>query len=473
MHAIDLAVKDIYSVSHYNCIDLAVANALTYLGEDYYTFYCALLGIEANWGEKDPDRDWIMGVLGIKSEKIQCSDKKVFVKRICKQIDKGMPVLMTPMANTVFYSLFYKDTDYPGGHGLIIYGYDENKEIFLTKENIHVTEYNKVSSNGTPFYTFALTFSQLYEIYKNSIIQMEDKAILFYYEKSEKGKSICTSDLLSILSGIDVIKQNQLITSMSDLYNRKVEAHDETIPIYVRRAHVNSLRALIQLYEQYIGKLSMNQMEKDERIKKLQLYVKQREKQVNLIMKLLLSNKLYDYGRFDSLVSEIIENDLQFQGLIREAAKVKNRKRSEKDFARNCRVTADTYRKFPQDYPPENAVNGIWSSGNENECWFSTAFSSEHWMLFDLRQIHKIQRIVLRHYEGKYGRGHLTDFNIESSEDGKSYRNIISVENNQDIINEYVFEGLKCRWIRLVITGTADVDGLSALLEFEAWGEGN
>lgn len=154
---LNIRTKNYFSVSQYNCIDLAFSNALTVFSESFYDIYYTYLGIEMNWAS-EMTSEKILDKLGIVSQSISCKNIDEFEKIVSDSINENNPLVLIPMSNTMFYSYFYRYNDYKGRHGLIIYGYDDEKRIFLIKENIHITEFNDIRMKGTPFYTFAFKY---------------------------------------------------------------------------------------------------------------------------------------------------------------------------------------------------------------------------------------------------------------------------------------------------------------------------
>lgn len=65
---------------------------------------------------------------------VTCQDE--FIEGIQESVDRDSPMLMIPLYNTMFYSIFYKDTDAYMSHGLIISGYDSDKGLAMLQENV-------------------------------------------------------------------------------------------------------------------------------------------------------------------------------------------------------------------------------------------------------------------------------------------------------------------------------------------------
>lgn len=471
MKELNIRAKEYFSVSQYSCIDLAMANALTVFNEKFYEIYCTYLGIEMNWACGLSSKN-ILDIFGVVSRQFICKNAGEFEKAICNSIDDNSPLVLIPISNTIFYSYFYKDMNYKGRHALIIYGYDINKRIFLVKENIHVTEYNNVKIKGTPFYTFAITYNQLYEIYEESIKQCEKNEAILISLKEVQEKELNPIETLAYFSQIDLFENNCLVQKINEIECAWVQnmLQNETLPIYVRRNYINSLEGIIKIYNHYVESLPICQMKKTDLLLKCKSFSEQRTVKVNLLMKLLIGKRKNMNSILEEIKEGIIKNDKEFQENVRKVLDITYVKEEKIDYARNCIVTADSYRKFPAEYPPENAVSGKWATGNDFECWFSTAYAQEHWLLFDLGDVRNIEEFVLRHYEGKNGDGYLVDYEILVSVDGVNYNTVVNQHNNKETVNHCKVETTQCRWIKLLMTKTMNKDGLYAVLEFEAWG---
>lgn len=470
-----------FTVNQYDCITLAIAAILTHYNPQYYDCFLGYSSINSNWDKQDNynfikrTNDTLKYVCTNITAVSEAKTEFEFLKSIKDSIDSDTPLLMMPLYNTVFYSFFYLSEDKWMRHGLIISGYDEEKNVVFLRENIHLTEHNNISTNGTPFYTFQLRTDLLYEIYKNSIEQLDDgnKDILF---KISQMKTECLYNqeilkkVLCHFSCVDLSINNQLVLFINE-FNSKLKAGElknETTPIFIRRGFINSLAALIRVFKDFVLSLSIEPDMSDAMINEANNFMRARETVVNKLFKLVLSDKpLIDVQFY---TQSVVKADTDFQDCVRQALSILSIGEKRIDYAKGCKAFADSERRFPFYYAAEHATNGDWTNDNETNCWFSTGYQPEHWWKVDLGQERLIDKIVLRHFKGIVGNACLVDYTIKASLDDINYFEIVSQKDNTCLITEYSFKPTLCRYLLVDISKPAQDGYLAAILAFEAWG---
>lgn len=108
-----------------------------------------------------------------------------------------------------------------------------------------------------------------------------------------------------------------------------------------------------------------------------------------------------------------------------------------------------------------------------NAMWISSG-SGNQTVLFDLQKTYWLDRIVLYHAacdKNFYGYYNTSDFSVSVSADGKTYTAVENVKSNKAAKNDYTFEALPGRYIRIVITrGNRMETDECRLLEVKAYG---
>ena len=137
-------------------------------------------------------------------------------------------------------------------------------------------------------------------------------------------------------------------------------------------------------------------------------------------------------------------------------------------------------RQLPEDLLPGSRITV--SSGETTKAaltdgtdamWVSDG-SGAQTVVFDLQRVYWLDRITLFHAASDtnyYGYYNTADFTLSVSSDGTDYTTVRDVKNNRDAQNDYTFDALPGRYIRLIITGGNRMDTNECrLLEVKAYG---
>lgn len=137
-------------------------------------------------------------------------------------------------------------------------------------------------------------------------------------------------------------------------------------------------------------------------------------------------------------------------------------------------------RQLPEDLLPGSRITV--SSGETTKAaltdgtdamWVSDG-SGAQTVVFDLQRVYWLDRITLFHAASDtnyYGYYNTADFTLSVSSDGTDYTTVRDVKNNRDAQNDYTFDALPGRYIRLIITRGNRMDTNECrLLEVKAYG---
>ncbi|MDI9216410.1 hypothetical protein [Clostridium tertium] len=185
--------NDTYPFDRINCFEKPIGIALDSFGENYSGYYYMLIKLIQSYNikgymiknNKNFDMDITKKLLEDVFEiKLNNKTGDSIYSIIKEQIDRNNPVLVPANLKGLFYSKYYKESDWP--HLFLIKGYNENHELYNIMDYLHLS-----SDEGT-YRDFFISFSvmdELFGMYNSSISEktvyyMEDVRI--NYNKTEK-----------------------------------------------------------------------------------------------------------------------------------------------------------------------------------------------------------------------------------------------------------------------------------------------
>ncbi len=176
--------KNGFDVRYIDCIQGPIAAASGYFNHEYYFYYCflhSILGNKYNYFRTDISEhaNNILDGMGLRLEKINCSSYSFdeVLLRITEEIQAGRPVIMVVKYNSLFYSMYYKNSSFTANHGIIVNEFNEVNSTFGIKEATLLRDSIDAFENRDVFFSLHITYDMLKAIWADSNQQ-------FRYEKA-------------------------------------------------------------------------------------------------------------------------------------------------------------------------------------------------------------------------------------------------------------------------------------------------
>lgn len=471
------AYQDGYNISQIDCINLPIAGAAGSFKHENYHYFCFYQCLLDNWtdmsdGSFITSKSYIFEKLGLSLKTYQATTAQEFVKIIKSSIDNRNPAFILVKYNTLFYYKEYKNENYQSNHTLLISGYDAEKEIIVIREFSHIRQAIWPTISADILCELRLTNQMLIDIWEksNKALKKEDKSCyqsVFVVETSGSYRVNNIVDLLRDTLEICNVKKSRLI----ELVNQYNQIHsyfkNDRFNEQIRRALHGSVHVLFNVIERApeFSKIDEGFKVKFGDLK--EKFIKYRYQLLSRLNIEALRGTRLDSNAKQDLIYEIKVYDQEFFNLLNELSnklesnvKTGLKERQLKNHALNAVVTASS-----QSLPASNVIDGKWQE--IVDAWLSTKVSPPHWLMLDLGEVKKVDRIVVRHFNNDE---FITiDYDIQGSNDQKKWENIVAIKNNE--LSENMFEiASSYRYFRLYITCPCSRDYCARIQEMELWG---
>ncbi len=211
--------NEIYDVNHLNCIERPFAVALNSFNPVYRSLFIILLKMSQCYKIRDYEKDLystfktikkvqyiLKKELNIELFEVTCSSDNINSK-IEKLLDNNNPIFVPGNLKELFYSNFYKTSDWM--HLFLIKGYDQSKNIFRILDSTQRRDdldYN--------FYDFVITYDILRNMYISFCQRIYQEKIYFInsgkVDKSLDTKYILMNTLNLFCFGLDNEPYNEI-----------------------------------------------------------------------------------------------------------------------------------------------------------------------------------------------------------------------------------------------------------------------
>ena len=209
---------DHYTMDKVNCYERPMANVMTYWCEYYGSCFLMLSKLYAIYHIKqEGTRETVLKDLEHVFGMDVIQPKKYNTKFIADCIEANIPVVLGGNLKELFYSSYYKESDWP--HWFLIYGYDAIKKIF------HVIDSSQYLSISEKYGEFILM---------EEIMKQMNKS----YNKHYQGYSC-----LALRLSKRPIEQQQLMTYILENYLMVDPAYDHS---YIQYQYLSELRQLVR-----------------------------------------------------------------------------------------------------------------------------------------------------------------------------------------------------------------------------------
>ncbi len=161
-----------------NCNNHCIIAAAGSYVEEYYVWITLLFACEMNWGEPSAiDNDWfifhnqILKKFGLYIQADRVSNNLEYVNYIIDKIRSKCPIILFLSSAYIPWNNTHYKKESEALHGIIICGYDEERELFYIKDNsiINSSGFDKKNSISTnTMWEFCLPYEIVFDMIKKS-----------------------------------------------------------------------------------------------------------------------------------------------------------------------------------------------------------------------------------------------------------------------------------------------------------------
>ncbi len=403
--------------------------------------YCSFWGLYSNFLSYDQEqvRSKILNLFGLKLENRRISNSTNLISLIKEKIDCENPIIINVPDSVLFYSIMYKDPNTRRmNHSFIINGYDDSKNIFYIRENCINSGVLSILTSSQPFSEYCITYNMLEDIYNktNELLENKDEINKFFqFMICEKEINI---DNLIIKFINDCI--NSFDSSKDLFYNIIEQIQDENKYDLVfsneqfRRTMIHSLKAVFD----EIKKLLPTEYISDF-IKLSNDYLKHREKIVNIISKNVIKNSKINKDSLKVFLDDLNSYNKKIALFCKKINYKENVQHNKvKNLLDGVIVTADSERLDDgRLYPAKNVLSELRVNNHFNY-WISDDSTRKHWLKIEFNRVVHINKIVIAHLTNI--KCITKNYKLSISLDGKKWKSIMSVKNNNEVFNEFNFK---------------------------------
>lgn len=295
-----------YTYENIDCWTEPIAIACTYYNKRYYYYICGQYAIKNNWWvENDSYFEYINSILfdiNLKINDNNVDNFDVAFEVIREKLSRNIPIFIILKYSALYYHRAYLDSRNDDiFHGIIINGYNEEKEIFFIKDRATI-DVNGVIDIQIP----KRILREMWEISYNNC----DTASVYSIETLEAITECEIPKLNFSKLNDDVEKFNKFIE-----FIKKPICEDE---IGLKRNYVGSLKLLFDCIEQtyvYASSDIINKMRSLEHE-----YIQERDKIFLNVYRQVLRGKEFTNEKKEKYIAQIIENDKKIFSLFRDVA---------------------------------------------------------------------------------------------------------------------------------------------------------
>lgn len=391
---------DGYGIIVNNCIDYNIAGASSFYNKKFLKLYCVLWGLYSNYGIIPSDNNITNDVLNTLGLKLIFSDnitEKNIIEQIRVHIDNNNPILLSVNHAALFYSIMYKEVNNDEiNHNIVIFGYDDEKELIYIKENSINNEVLDSLCKNKVFSSYKITYDMLIHFYTKTKQMIKtfnyNNFCLYYIQKVNNIDMIyLRKKIISQFLEVLINNQDYLLNEINQLlYVGKYNSYYCTEQF--RRTYYYSL---IPLFDFLNETLSLKNNSEFNELRK-EFFVN-REKIINTLAKNSYSNKKIESVNFDDFRKKIksISNKLycnikeSFDNISDFITEEINYLEDEKTI-----ISADSEDNFFV----LNSIRKESSVNNNFSFWKSSNDMIEHWVLIDFAEYKLVNKILIEHH---------------------------------------------------------------------------
>lgn len=431
-----------YSPLVNNCLDYNIAGAFSFFNKEFLSLYCSLWTLFTNYSSLNNEeiRKEISNLLGLRIESCDIVQKNNIINIIKHHIDNNEPLILNTNTALLFYSSMYKEnTINIVNHSIIIYGYDDEKELIKIKENSINSELLRLLLKSQPFSSYQITYEMITNIINDTIKYLENNNILKYIKYQE---SISLTELK--IKIINTLK-NMLLEDGDYIINKIINGnkHNNVDTFFVQeefyRSYLHSFNPLLDFIADYYN---INNTNEYKEIKNS--FINERYKVFLVLTKNAYKQNLWKKVDKITLISSL---KMQNQRLLNFIINHEHQTNCDFNLLSNVKIKADS--KFDDMFSVKNVFKD--EIINDNLCfWKSSNFFKKHWIIIEFENFIEIGKILIENRSHNLYITRSYDIYVYQ-ENGKEIL-LKKIQNNNQIINEIILaQNLKINKIKILI----------------------
>ena len=444
------------------CTDIPIAAVCGLYDSDYYYFYLMLRAVKFNWTHQNTtyDEDMFTG-MGLCYKTVSIKDKRELLEKIREYIDQEIPLLLKVKYSDMFFSERYQKKEHRDNHMLLINGYDSDRGILYTRLSPHVFSEATLNHN-VGLYSFRLRNDMVTDMWQLSreknyteFGKYEDQLLVIENKFEPRYHSL--KDIVEhILRDVE-LKDSRFIKSIErQLFDNKASLMD--LMWYLRIFHEKYMEVFFQIVQKYMKEEYIEDTFQKEFTSVCQEYIRKRNLTISNFQKNVMKGQKIDT---EKIVQETQKMDEQLWDYLKKLYHILQKKSNAyENIVTSCKLTVSS-----ADEPYYSARNML----EENEkLWRSENLTEDHWVLFEFSKTMQIHKMILYH-DMNYNKM-TRDFIIQSSLDGKEWKNIDEIVSNIKSRTVHRFNSIVCQYVRIVITNPANMGKQARVRKVEIYG---
>jgi|GEM_PF-5678149 len=324
--------KNGFDVRYIDCIQGPIAAASGYFNNENYFYYCFLHSILGNIHDYfrtdiSEHANNILDGMGLRLEKITCSSHSFdgVLLRITEEIQAGRPVIMVVKYNSLFYSMYYKNSSFTANHGIIVNEFNEVNSTFGIKEATLLRDSIDAYENRDVFFLLHITYDMLKDIWEDSNRQFRaDKSFFedsIYSLRKTEEIELNMNKVLGMALTMLKNHKNGLISEINDFQGEKNFSNF----IQVKRLRFSGcLKPIFSLLYKQCNLLKLDEAPLENLEKELGQI---RDKVLNVLNRASHRGEIISRERKDELCSLVAEGDRRLAELVESLMVDESRKR--------------------------------------------------------------------------------------------------------------------------------------------------
>lgn len=464
-----------------DCYIHAFAAAASHFGDEYYYlmyFYNTIYFVLIEEEVKTFREEFLYNKMGLNLIYSEANNFIEFKTKLIYALDNNKPALMIIPYDFKIYAPIKNENEEginPSNHPIIINGYsiDSLGEYLYAKESLQQDEgIIKKHIPFMPLVSIKGSFEAFYNMFEgfNKGWKSRYKGILFFSDKVTDENSLLE---LYTTACFDFLNINIPSLKYLSLFEYFSENASDTYKFvrYVRQTLINYYTSLYDIFS-FIADYCPEKV-KNNFIIFRDKNIFERNILANKIIRLMYKDTIELQRRMDDYKKELIKLDLELQTIVRIIVdEVKNNyiKPSLINYALSANLLADSEEEHKETHEIMK-VSRLIDGNHTNQitdAWISTADERTHWILADLIEKRKIEKVIL--YHEPLGFIAIRAYTVSYSLNGEEWVVADIIEDDVPIVAEHHLGCVECRYIRIDILIPSLADRHARLYGMEIWG---
>lgn len=315
-----------FSYDEINCNNHCIIAAAGSYVEEYYVWITLFFACEINWGEPSAiDKDWfvfhnqILKKFGLYIQADSIINNLEYVNYIIDKIRANCPIILFLSSAYIPWNNTHYKKESEALHGIIICGYDEERELFYIKDNsiIDSNAFDKKNSVSTnTMWEFCLPYEIVLDIIKKSnnyLQRIQNNYCNKIFTLVKQGPPLINNSIKLfefILHKYDVFRFNRFVNYINSplLKLQAPYLADDITLIANRLDFLGNYTIIFRILNDFCFKYD-NQEIMDELSKVREAYMRNRNIMFNLKTKSIIMDKQLERSKVDELIKNVYEDD--------------------------------------------------------------------------------------------------------------------------------------------------------------------